>query len=176
MDTRESLEIRNKTVKAERYSKRAKQQTSYKWKWDMKQHRESRNHCCTHSCVDRAVGVTRVCGLMVVMWVLLMAGQVVRQACMGEGRTTPGPLTTTATSGPIGAKAWTHGCCLTAVVPSHCYTGLEGGMERGMERWNRRLGKKGKERCKGWVRGKRSKKRKCEGVQWQMLPSRTSLA
>lgn len=59
------------------------------------------------------------------MWVLLVVGYIMLQVCTGEGGTTPGTLTTTATSGPTGAKAGAHTCCLTAVVTSHCCTGLE---------------------------------------------------
>lgn len=64
-------------------------------------------------------------GLVVVMWLLLM-GNVVLQISTGEGGAAPGPLTSTATSDPTGAKAWTRGCSLTAVITSDCCTRLVG--------------------------------------------------
>lgn len=57
---------------------------------------------------------------------MLLVGQVMLQTSTGEGGADPSPLTTTATSSPVGAKAWTHGCWLTGVVTSHCCTGLVG--------------------------------------------------
>lgn len=83
----------------------------------------------THSGVGRAVGVTRVCGLRVVMQVFLVVRQIMLQ--------TSGPLTTTATAGPTGAKAGTH-YWLTAAVTSDRCTGLVGRKGKGkMERGNR---------------------------------------
>lgn len=84
--------------------------------------------CCTHSGVGRAVGVTGVWGLRVVMQVFLVVRQIMLQ--------TSGPLTTTATAGPTGAEAWTHGHWLTAAVTSDRCAGLVGG-GGGMERGNR---------------------------------------
>lgn len=85
------------------------------------------------------------------MWVLLVVGQVMLQTCTGEGGAAPGPLTTAATGGPIGAKAWTHGCCLTAVVSSHRCTGLFGRkdgneMGKGIGERKQEVGEEGKER------------------------------
>lgn len=85
---------------------------------------------CTHSGVGRAVGVTRVCGQRVVMQLFLVVRQIMLQ--------TSGPLTTTATTGPTGAKARTHGHWLTAAVTSDRCTGLVGRRGKGkMERGNR---------------------------------------
>lgn len=50
------------------------------------------------------------------------------QVCIGEGRTSPGRLTTAATGGPAGAKARTP-AGLTVVVTSYCCSGLQGGKE-----------------------------------------------
>lgn len=82
--------------------------------------------------MGRAVGVARVRGMRVVMRVLLLVGQVMLQ-------TAPGRLTATGTSAPSGAKAWTHSCCLTAVVTSHRCTGLVFGRTGTM--WGREKGK-----------------------------------
>lgn len=75
---------------------------------------------------------------------------------------TPGPLTTT---GPTGAKAWTHGCCLTAAVTSHRCTGLVGGKD-GNKREERKheVGGKGKGKRLVWVRD-REDERNCEAAQ-----------
>lgn len=85
------------------------------------------------------------------MRVWLVVGQVMLQTRTGEGRATPCNLSTTATSGPIGANAWTHGCCLTAVVTSHRYTGLMGrkegnNMGKGKGKKQQEVGERGKER------------------------------
>ena len=88
----------------------------------------------THSCMGCAVGVACVRGWRVVMWVLLVVVRyIMLQTCTSKGGAAPGPLPTAATGCPTGAEAWTHGCCLTAVVTSHCCTGLEETkwMERG---------------------------------------------
>lgn len=84
----------------------------------------------THSRMRWAVSVASVRGLRVVLRMLLLVRYIMLQTCTGERRPAPGPLTTTATSGPIGAKTWTHGCWLTAVETSHCCTGLEGRLDR----------------------------------------------
>lgn len=73
--------------------------------------------------MGRAVGVT--CGWGVVMWGVLVVRCILLETCTSEGGAAPGALTTAAARGPIIAKAWTYGCCLTAVVTSHWRTGLE---------------------------------------------------
>lgn len=106
--------------------------------------------CSTHSCVGRAIGVTCVCRLMVVMRVLLV-GQIMLQTCVGERGPAPGALAaaaaaataTAAASGPTGA---THSCCLTAVVTSHRCAGLMGRKVRiNVEKGEMEGGKRGKE-------------------------------
>ncbi len=85
------------------------------------------------------------------MRVLLVVRQVMLQTCTSEGGAAPGPLTTAATSGPIGAKAWTRGCCFTAVVTSHRCTWLVGRKDgnkvgKGNGKKKQEVGEKGKER------------------------------
>lgn len=110
---------------------------------------------CTHSGVGRAVGVTGVCGLRVVMQLFLVVGQIMLQ--------TSGPLTTTAATGPTGAKAWTHGHRLTAAVTSDRCTGLVGRRGKGKN------GEGGTGKTERLVRARDGEEeRKCEAAQRQM--------
>lgn len=119
---------------------------------------------CTHSRMRWAVSVASVRGLRVVLRMLLLVRYIMLQTCTGERRPAPGPLTTTATTGPIGAKTWTHGCWLTAVETSHCCTGLEGRLDR-----NNREKEKKFVLDREWERKKETKR-----VQWWTLASKTS--
>jgi hypothetical protein len=67
----------------------------------------------THCRLSQAVAVAGMCGVV---------GRVVQTGTgVGDGVATPGLLNT---AGPLGAEAcWAHGR-LTAVVSSHCCTGL----------------------------------------------------
>lgn len=83
----------------------------------MREQRECNGECSesTHCRLSQAVAVAGMRGVVV--------GRVVQAGTgVGDGMATPGLLNT---AGPLGAEAcWAHGR-LTAVVSSHCCTGLK---------------------------------------------------